>query len=79
MYAVWHALPPRWQRGSAVGAGDAFLAALLIALTRGAAIEQAAADAVAAGTAVLNGTGSDLLTPADFELVRETVKVRRLT
>lgn len=76
--AVWHAQAPRSQSGSAVGAGDAFLAALLIALDRAATLEQAVVDAVAAGTAVLSGTGSDLLVAAEFERLRTKVEVRPL-
>jgi 1-phosphofructokinase family hexose kinase len=76
--SVWHAQPPRWQRGSAVGAGDAFLAALLHALTQSKPIEECVAEAVAAGTAVLNGKGSDLLLRSELEKVREKIEVRPL-
>jgi len=62
--------------GSAVGAGDAFLAALLHALERALPLEAALTDAVAAGTAVLSGRGSALFCYADFEQVRTTVRAR---
>lgn len=64
------------ERGSAVGAGDAFLAALLHGFRRELSMEDSLADAVAAGTAVLLSRGSDLLCSADFERVRKTVRVR---
>lgn len=52
-------------RSSAVGAGDAFLAALLLALDGGAATPDALADAVAAGTAVLLSEGAELVRRED--------------
>jgi fructose-1-phosphate kinase PfkB-like protein len=56
----WHAQPPALEAGSAVGAGDAFLAALLSALDGGLR-HHALRRAVAAGTATLLSTGSNLL------------------
>ncbi|MGH7471624.1 MAG: 1-phosphofructokinase family hexose kinase, partial [Longimicrobiales bacterium] len=58
---TWHVEPFSINRGSAVGAGDAFLAALLIELEAGSPSEIALRRAVAAGAAVLHSTGSDLL------------------
>ncbi|MGK7313075.1 MAG: 1-phosphofructokinase family hexose kinase, partial [Candidatus Longimicrobiales bacterium M2_2A_002] len=69
---AWRArpLPPKsaaelLARSSAVGAGDAFLAALILALDGGAATPDALADAVAAGTAVLLSEGAELLRRED--------------
>lgn len=62
-------------RSSAVGAGDAFLAALLLALDGGAATPDALADAVAAGTAVLLSEGADLLRREDAVEARGWVEV----
>lgn len=61
--------------GSAVGAGDAFLAALLLALDADAAFPDALADAVAAGTAVLLSEGAALLRRSDALEVRRWVEV----
>lgn len=65
-------------RSSAVGAGDAFLAALLLALDGGAGTPDALADAVAAGTAVLLSTGAELLRREDAVEVRGWVEVARV-
>lgn len=76
-----HARPPDPQtagalgRSSAVGAGDAFLAALLLAMAA-ETTPTALAGAVAAGTAVLLSTGSALLRAADVDEVRGWVEVR---
>ncbi|MBW3553108.1 MAG: bifunctional hydroxymethylpyrimidine kinase/phosphomethylpyrimidine kinase [Gemmatimonadetes bacterium] len=62
--------------GSAVGAGDTLLAALLLALEApGGSIRSALCDGVAAGTATLLGRGSTLLTAADYARVRPHVRV----
>lgn len=63
----WIAHGPALPSGSAVGAGDAFLAAALVAKENGAPLEEALRSAVAAGTAVLLSRGSDLLTRSDYE------------
>ena len=63
----------------AVGAGDAFLAALLVAKTKGAPPEEALPSAVAAGTAVLLSRGRDLLTAHDYQQLRAQIKVSRLS
>ncbi len=65
---------PRLARGSAVGAGDAFLAGLLQALDDGAATAAALAAAVAAGTAALLSTGADLVRAEDAAEVRSWVE-----
>jgi 1-phosphofructokinase len=74
----WFAKGPQLHRGSAVGAGDAFLAAVLAAKRNGAPLEEALHSAVAAGGAVLQSTGSDLLTRADYEDMLRLVEARRV-
>lgn len=76
----WHArtLPTHDLRadiegGSAVGAGDAFLAALLLGLTAGAGPEEALTVAVAAGSGTLLSRGTDLIRRSDMERVRSCV------
>jgi 1-phosphofructokinase family hexose kinase len=73
---TWIAHGPQLQSGSAVGAGDAFLAALLVAKEKGAPLEEALRSAVAAGTAVLKSRGSDLITRSDYD---ETLREVQLT
>ena len=77
--------PLRWESeaGSAVGAGDALLAALLLALVAGGeavrtpaeALADALANGVAAGTATLLSRGTDLVTAGDVRRVRRHVRV----
>jgi len=58
---AWYALPPSAPPGSAVGAGDVFLAAFILARSDGAPAPDALRRAVAAGTAVLSSRGTDLV------------------
>ncbi|NJD11877.1 MAG: hexose kinase [Gemmatimonadetes bacterium] len=75
---AWHAATHAEDRGSAVGAGDAFLAAVLWALDRGDAPPEVVRQGVAAGAAALRSEGEDLLTGAEFErqLRRTVVQVQ---
>ena len=76
---VWHVAAPEQDRGaSAVGAGDAFLAAALLALDSGAGAELAVRAGVAAGSAVLRSTGSALLGRADYDELLEKTNARRI-
>lgn len=75
----WIACGPTLQNGSAVGAGDAFLAAALVAKEKGAPLEEALQSAVAAGTAVLHSRGSDLLTRSDYDQLLRAVNVTTIT
>jgi 1-phosphofructokinase len=74
----WAAAPPSMDAGSAVGAGDAFLAALLIARDRDLAPAQCLRLAVAAGTAALRSHGSALLESAVVDELLPGVAVREL-
>jgi 1-phosphofructokinase family hexose kinase len=74
----WHAHGKTIERGSAVGAGDAFLAAFLVADKRGAPPEEALRHAVAAGTAVLLSHGTDLLSHGDYAALLGDVTVTPL-
>ena len=75
---VWQATPPRIDRGSAVGAGDAFLAALLVELDKQSPTHLALRRAVAAGSAVLQSTGTDLLNLEIVERIYQSVEARLL-
>jgi 1-phosphofructokinase len=72
----WHAAPPAMTDGSAVGAGDAFLAALLV--NEDMAPAERLRTAVAAGAATLESEGADLLRYLNTEAIRERVEVRPL-
>ncbi|MFO7260248.1 MAG: hexose kinase [bacterium] len=74
---TWHAAAPPIRDGSAVGAGDAFLAGLLAAMEEGAEPPEALRAAVAAGTATLLSDGQDLLRRSDYEALLRTITVRR--
>lgn len=65
--------------GSAVGAGDAFLAALLPQLDQVGGLQRGLPRAVAAGTATLLGRGADLVLPADADRLLPHVATRRLS
>jgi 1-phosphofructokinase family hexose kinase len=75
----WHARPPPLHAGSAVGAGDAFLAALLLEVQSDAAPADALARAVAAGTATLLARGSALLVTSDVDRILPQVAVTELS
>ena len=75
---AWHAAPPRIDGGSAVGAGDTLLAALLHSFREGAAPADAIRYAVAAGSAVLLGEGEDLVTADTVEAMVPRVEVRKV-
>lgn len=75
---AWHAVAPHVSGGSAVGAGDAFLAAMLVAFERGAEAPEALRQAVAAGTATLLSTDAALLLRADVESLLHDVALNRV-
>ena len=76
---TWVAHGPQLSSGSAVGAGDAFLAALLVGKENGAPLEEALRSAVAAGTAVLLSRGSDLITRSDYDSMLREVKLTAIS
>ncbi|MBS3800158.1 MAG: 1-phosphofructokinase family hexose kinase [Thioalkalivibrio sp.] len=71
--AVFHIAAPSVEARSAVGAGDSFLAALVLRLAQGNGLEDAARYAVAAGAAALLSEGTEMCHAEDVErLYRET-------
>lgn len=74
-HGAWHAAGKPVTGGSAVGAGDAFLASFLVADKQGAPPYEALRRAVAAGAAVLHSTESDLLTREDYQRILADVVV----
>jgi 6-phosphofructokinase 2 len=75
----WHARHPPLDAGSAVGAGDVFLAALLLALQSETPAPDALARAVAAATATLLARGSALVGRGDVDRIRPRVVVAELS
>ncbi len=75
---VWHARPPEEPTGVAVGAGDAFLAGLLLALDRGDDLPAALAAAVATGTSALHSDGPDLVDPPTLDRLLGAVRTSRV-
>lgn len=74
-HGAWHAKGKNIRGGSAVGAGDAFLASFLIAIDGGAPPYEALRRAVAAGGAVLMSRGAELLNRSDYDAVLSDVVV----
>lgn len=75
---VWAARPPRFDGRLAVGAGDALLAGLTLALGRGASAPDALRAAVAAGTASLLSRGEAILAPDDVASIEPEITIERV-
>jgi 1-phosphofructokinase family hexose kinase len=71
----WHACAPPLAKGSAVGAGDTFLAGLLVSEARTSRPGDALRLAVAAGAATLLSRGGDLLDGAAAEALLDQVVI----
>jgi 1-phosphofructokinase family hexose kinase len=72
---TWFAAPPPTDGTSAVGAGDAFLAALLLGLEAGDDPPVALIAATAAGASVLESEGAAILDPGTFRRIRDATTV----
>lgn len=76
---VWHAPAPAVTRpGSAVGAGDAFLAAVLLAAMDDAGPQEILRAGVSAGAASLSSEGADLIDAARVSELAGQVEVSRV-
>ncbi len=75
---TWLARPVAVQVVSAVGAGDAFLAGLLWALSRGLPPDEALRQGAACGTAALLNPGTSLASPQDAARLSSQVALVRL-
>jgi 1-phosphofructokinase len=73
----WRAVPPHLPSGSAVGAGDAFLAGLPVAAEHGGFNGDALRQATAAGAAVLLSEGATLLDPGAATSLAGRVRLRQ--
>ena len=76
--AAAHGVPPTVQRGSAVGAGDSFLAGLLAQLAQGAPPLEALRFAIACGSATAAALGAGLCTLGGIEALLPEVRVTPL-
>lgn len=74
----WRAMPPPIAARSPVGSGDAFLAALVLAVCEGEDRGQALARAVAAGSANALGTSAGDIDPEAFSRLLDEVRSERL-
>lgn len=72
----WRGIAPRVRAVSAVGSGDAFLAGVVLALSRGGGIEDALALGVAAGTAAVLNPGTELCHRREVDILLPRVKVQ---
>jgi 1-phosphofructokinase family hexose kinase len=77
-HGCWHARSNALMHGSAVGAGDSFLGAYLVAEKRKAPPYEALREAVAAGTAVLLSKDQQIFAQQDFDAVLADVVVTPL-
>lgn len=78
---AWHAPPPEPDAAadaSTVGAGDAFLAAALLALGSTEDVRAAVRAGVAAGSAALRSAGGDLIARAAYDDMLQMTNARRI-
>lgn len=74
----WHAVPPRVEVKSTVGAGDSAVAGLVAGLSRNRPPAESVRLAVAAGTAATLRPGTSLCTAEDVERLLPQVRVQEL-
>lgn len=74
----WFAPPPEVEARSAVGAGDSFVAAMALSLSRGESVETALAWGTAAGASALLTSGTQLCLRHDVERLFPLVRPERL-
>lgn len=77
-HAALRARSPAVEVRSKVGAGDSFLAGCVLALSRGAPLEQAISLAMAAGTAAVMYDGTQLCRRSDVERLLSQIEVKRM-
>ena len=75
---VWWAWPPEMVVSSAVGAGDALLAGMLLKLEEGAVMQEAMRWGTAAGAAATLTTGTQLCLQEDVMRILPDVRVERI-
>jgi len=75
---VWWAYPPETTVSSAVGAGDALLAGMLLKLEEGASVDEGMRWGTAAGCAACLTTGTQLCVRQDVMRILPDVRVERI-
>jgi len=75
---AWHAVNPPGPVVSKVGAGDSFVGAFTLALSRGAAWEEALVQGVAAASGAVMNDATTLCSRADVEALARTATLRRI-
>jgi 1-phosphofructokinase family hexose kinase len=75
--SAWHATPPT-VAGSAVGAGDAFLAALVLSLEAGLSPAVALSRAAACGAAAVAATGAAILDVDRLDVMERETRLQEL-
>ncbi|MFQ3548182.1 MAG: 1-phosphofructokinase [Armatimonadota bacterium] len=76
---IWHATPPEINFVSAVGSGDAFIAAFLDTILRGESISSALVWGISAGAANACTHSAGFVKKEDIEQIREDVILSRLS
>jgi 6-phosphofructokinase 2 len=75
---TYHATPPEVEVNSPVGAGDSAVAGFLISQVQGLGLAEAVKSAVAAGTAAVLTSGTELCRKHDVERIKKQVAVTKL-
>ncbi|MEO6340180.1 MAG: 1-phosphofructokinase family hexose kinase [Caulobacteraceae bacterium] len=76
---AWRGYPPKLVALSSIGAGDSFLAAMLVSLVAGASAPEALRQAIAAGGAALLAPGTELARLADIGRLHDEVLIHPLS
>lgn len=74
----WHAVTEKVEVRSKVGAGDSFVGAFTLALSRGAAWEEALVQGVAAASGAVMNDATTLCSRTDVEALAKRVKLTRI-
>lgn len=75
---VLRGVAPKVRSVSAVGSGDAFLAGIVLTLTRGGAMHEAMRLGIAAGTAAVLTAGTELCHRREVDILRPRVRVETI-
>jgi len=75
---AWRAVAPPVKPVSTVGAGDSFLSAMILRLNAGDSLPNALRYGIAAGSAALLSSGTELCRPEDVERLVKDVEVTKL-
>jgi len=73
--SIWRGVAPRVRAVSAVGSGDAFVAGVVLTLSRGDSMEDALRLGIAAGTAAVLTPGTELCHRREVDILHPRVRV----